>query len=146
MERNLYNQYKIDLIKLLGHGKTGSRSVDALGHTAFGARWGGVFGHDEVQPSPGKFYLINTSKSNQKGAHWLAMVTTRSHAFLYDSFSRSVSRLVPQLVKRLSESGFSPIFDRHRQEQYGESNLCGQIALAWLLVVRDLGLLRARAI
>jgi hypothetical protein len=146
MERELYNSYKRQLIGLLGTGQTRNNTLNALGYVLFGQRWGGVHGHDVVHPRPQKFYLINTSSSSQKGTHWLAMVTTRKHAFIYDSFSRSANRLIPQLIHRLPASGFTPKFDYHRQEQYGDSNLCGQIALAWLLVVRDLGLTKARMI
>jgi hypothetical protein len=51
-----------------------------------------------------------------------------------------VKKLVPHLVKHIAKSGRKIVSsDRKDKEQRGLSVICGHLSLAWLAVVKDLG-------
>jgi hypothetical protein len=77
------------------------------------------------------------------------MRTTKSRAYVWDSYGRDPESLVPHLVAKIKLRGFKlgSTNTSPRMEQIGySSELCGVYSLAWLLVVRDLGIGQARKI
>jgi hypothetical protein len=86
-------------------------------------------------------HIVNTGTSHGRGAHWLGVYMTPSGVgVVYDSFGREPQRVLwrftrAALAEHVAVSGTNP-----NQEQRGFSALCGQISLAFLLTVRDLGI------
>ena len=138
-----FKTYKDTFIRIYGRGPLDSEQIGEFGKEAFGASWRGVSGQDAVKtPMKPGYYIVNTSKTAKSpGHHWCGLyVTSAGHAYTYDSFARSGARMLSELGgRRKSGSGGFTDSDRKDAEQRGASAVCGHLSLAWLLVVRDLG-------
>jgi hypothetical protein len=106
----------------------------------------GVYCHDNAIIKPG-YYIINTDISTGPGLHWIGCYQTKKRCYLYDSFSRTPKFLLPLFVAKLEKKGVK-IFqsDINDKEQYGQSEVCGQLCLSWLSVIKDLGIKKAMTI
>ena len=142
---NLFLQYKRQLIHELGPKGLADDEINKIGKREFGVHWGGAVASDRVKLQPNHYYIVNTSGHSGRGIHWLALYTTKSSAYIWDSYDRSVKRLVPSLVKAIGKHGYHLHDTEHRPDQVGfTSQVCGDDSLAFLLVVRDLGIRAAR--
>jgi hypothetical protein len=142
-ERKLFNHYKKLLLSELGHADTDAEQLSKIGHREFGKHFGGVLPQDRVKLKPFTFYIINTDRHDKPGLHWLGVYTGANHAYIYDSYARPVSRLAKYLIANIHKHGFilGKTDKVHHMEQIGySSGVCGQNSMAFLLVVRDLGI------
>lgn len=134
-------RHKDALIAQLGRGPLADDVLQALGRAAFGGQWGGCVPWDRVRLEADRFYVVNSASHTGRGVHWLALHTTKKGAYLWDSYSRAVRRVVPRLVRKLEAHGYRLEGTEHHPDQVGRtSEVCGQESLAWLLTVRDLGI------
>jgi len=120
--------------------------IEREGARLFGNAWGGVSNQANIKPEPSHYYIVNTARTEAApGAHWVALITgSGSTAYLFDSFGRDSVRLLPYLLRRLKKAGFGRVVDcDYDAEQRGASEVCGHLALSWLVVARDLGIRRA---
>src|SRR5690606_17611855 len=125
-ERQLFNKYKEIMIKHLGNKAPDDLTINRAGRKLFPA-WGGVFPSDRVKLRPFHYGIINVDPHDKKGSHWLA--------YLWDSYGRTILKLVPGLVKSIRDSGWTVGKTNliPRMEQIGyTSETCGPQALAWL--------------
>jgi len=138
-----FRTYKDALIRIYGRGPLDSDMIEQFGIEAFGASWRGVSGQERVRtPMKAGYRILNTSRTaNSPGVHWLGVYTTSAgRTYTYDSFARSGAKMLSELNgRRKKESGAFVDSDRKDAEQRGASAVCGHLSLAWLLVVRDLG-------
>ena len=106
----------------------------------------GVYCQDEAIIKPG-YYIINTDVSSGKGEHWIGCYQTKTRCYLYDSFSRTPKFLVPIFLKKLEKKGIK-VFesDTSDSEQYGQTEVCGQLCMAWLSVIKKIGIRKAMTI
>jgi len=140
----LFLKYKRALIKKLGRKPLSDAQLDKVGRASFGVHWGGAVANDRVHIAPNHYYVVNTAGHRSSGVHWMALLTTDRLAYLYDSYNRSVRHLQPHLVHSLIGSGFRLGDTDHRPDQIGfMSETCGIDSMAWLMVVRDLGIRKA---
>jgi hypothetical protein len=142
-ERKLFNAYKKVLYEELGHADTESEQLDKIGRREFGTHWSGVHPQDRVKLRPNSYCIVNTDTHDKPGLHWMAVYTTKNHAYIYDSYARPVKTLVRHLIDNINEHGFilGKTDKVHHMEQIGySSGVCGQNSMAFLLVVRDLGI------
>ena len=136
-----FRSYCDQLIKRLGRGPLTSDIIDDIGVHEFGTLWGGVErqGH---RLRPGRYYVVNTAWSPRSpGEHWMGLYTDLSgRPHVYDSFARSGSSMLWKTA-RVNRWGSGDIrnSDMRDAEQRGKSAICGQLSLAWLLTLRDLG-------
>jgi hypothetical protein len=73
------------------------------------------------------------------GTHWCAVVKNKNTYYIYDSFARTSRRLLPVFSKgRLVIDS-----DTSDQEQFGSSEICGQLCLSFLQVVKEHGIRNA---
>jgi hypothetical protein len=138
-----FKTYKDALIRIYGRGPLDSDQIGEFGIEAFGASWRGVSGQDAVKtPMKAGYYIVNTSKTAKSpGVHWMGLYVTSAGAYTYDSFARSGAKMLSELGgRRKKGSGAFVDSDRKDAEQRGASAVCGHLSLAWLLVVRDLGI------
>ena len=106
----------------------------------------GVYCQDEAVIKPG-YYIINTDVSSGKGEHWIGCYQTKTRCYLYDSFSRTPKFLVPIFLKKLEKKGIKVLeSDTSDKEQYGQTEVCGHLCMAWLSVIKDLGIRKAMTI
>ena len=137
----LFLKYKKHFIKLLG--KNGMHDDEFKKIIPF---VNGVYCQDNAIIKQG-YYIINTDMSTGKGIHWLACYQTKKTVYLYDSFSRTPAYLVPLFVKKINKKGLKIVeSDPTDKEQYGDTQVCGQLCCAWLLCVKELGIRKALTI
>ena len=144
-ERKLFNKYRAALIVDLGRGPQDSDTLNKIGRREFGPSWAGVHPQDRVKLKPNTFQIVNTDTHEKPGQHWLAVYTSNTRAYVWDSYGRPVKRLATHLIANINRHGFKlgKTDLIHHMEQVGfASEVCGQDSMAWLLVVRDLGIRR----
>ena len=138
---SLFLKVKAALVRHLGKAQIDDATINTIGKANFGVRWGGAVANDRVRIAPNKYYVVNTSNHKAGGVHWMGLVTTKNHAYLYDSYDRNVHTLQPHLIHTLHKHGFQVGGTEHRPDQIGHtSQTCGIDSLAFLVVVRDLGI------
>ena len=135
----VFNKYKRRLIKRLGTRATFADELTNIGRELFGGLYTGTY---RQQHKPGRksrqFFIINTA-TDGPGDHWVAVVKNNKTYYIYDSFARSSKKLIPVFARgKLTIDS-----DRSDAEQFGDSQICGQLCLSWLCCVRDLGIRNA---
>jgi len=135
----LFKAYKKKLIAEIGTKATTDTELTKYGKRLFGTKYIGTYSQNEKIPKSNikqKFYIINVDTVGEPGTHWVAVVQNGNTYYIYDSYARGAKRLIPLFVKGkiIIES------DRSDAEQYGDSEICGQLCLSWLCVVNELGI------
>ena len=142
----VFNAIKTKLIGQLGRNALDSDQVDRAGRGLFGpANWHGVFNLGNFKPrkrAGGSYAVLNTARTERSpGYHWLGAYTSPAGVtYLWDSFGRNIKRLAWPLAKRISGNGHTLVGGDGDAQQRGASQTCGPQSLAWLLVVRTLGI------
>ena len=114
--------------------------IDTLCNTKFGIKYRGSFSQTEKFELKQGYYIINTDLKKGPGIHWIALVLTKTNAFIYDSFARNSNKLVSYLTRRLKLAKYKIInSDLKDKEQGNLQMICGQLCIAWLAVVNKLG-------
>lgn len=137
----VFSKHKRQMIKRLGIEPTTDEQLTRVGRELFNTKYIGTFPQDyKPKASPKRqYFIINTHTSGQPGEHWVAIVKNGKTYYIYDSFARSASKLLPVFIGKLSKYIES---DKGDQEQHGGA-ICGQLCLAWLTVVHTLGVRNA---
>ena len=146
----LFKHYAKQLIKLFGTKPTWSDQLLSVGRQMFGMQFVGVYSVNEKFPiKRGGMYLINTDPIGKPGEHWISLYigTNGNNAYIYDSFGRQAKCLVKALTRRLEGRKFKiKNSDLSDKEQKENSDVCGPLSLAWLLVVKRMGIRAAMLI
>jgi hypothetical protein len=143
-DKDIFLNYKKEIIQEFGDGALSTEDCNSVGKKQLKSNWGGCLPWDKVKIKPNTYYIVNTSSAGNSGIHWMGLVTTDSTAYLWDSYNRSVKKLVPGLIRLIKKSGFKLGVSDHPMEQIGTtSQVCGHESLSWLLLVRDVGIQRA---
>jgi hypothetical protein len=143
----LFLRYKTKYISKLGRHALDNTEIDTFAKSIFGSKYKGSFAQDQNFEFKSGFYIINTDIAKGPGEHWIGLVVSPKTAYIYDSFSRDPQTLVPHLTKRLTKAKRKIISsDRTDKEQRGLSVICGHLSLAWLTVVKELGIRAAKKI
>ena len=137
--------YKQRLLRELGREALFDDQIDVVGRREFGRRWGGVHPSDGVPPvRPNRYYIVNSGYRGGPGAHWTGLyVSPAGRAYIYDSFARGAAKIVPATVRRLEPEHFIIEDANGKADQRGASEICGALSLAWLMLVRDVGIRRS---
>ena len=144
MSTEVLRPYKQKLLRELGRVALYDDQLNVVGRREFGRRWGAVHPSDGVPPvKPHRFYIINSGFKGGPGSHWVALyVSPAGRVYIFDSFARTATKIVPATVRRLSPKHF--IEDANGvADQRGASEICGALSLAWLMLVRDVGIRRS---
>ena len=102
----------------------------------------GVYSSDNI-PNKSGWYVVNTGNTKSSGIHWVGMIRTPSHDYVYDSFGRPTK----QILKKYNGSG-RVLNESDRDIEQNDAdpkqkNICGHLALSWLMVAHSLGLKKA---
>jgi len=138
---------KNSLVRKLGRDPLDNFQIDEVGKAWFGVKWGFVSDQSKTIPkTPDRYYIVNTAHSNKSpGYHWTALYISKSaRPYIYDSFARNIKALMPVLEKNIKGRGVG--VNSNGAEQHSQSSLCGHISLAWLHVVKNLGIREASKI
>jgi len=138
---NLYfGKGKRKYINSLGRNGLSNIQLENVCRDLFGSKFKGVYMQDELLPhmmKPG-YYTINTDINDGGGIHWVALVLTPKKAYVFDSFGRPTKALMPILYKNLSKHRVVVDAD-YDQNQKGDSQVCGQLCIAFLLSCAKFG-------
>jgi hypothetical protein len=137
---DLFLLYKKKIIKILGNKATTDAELNEVGMRMFPKKFRGVYPQDKF-PSKSGYYIVNTDVSTGPGEHWVAVYSTASKLYIYDSFGRCSKKLLKHLTKNNTKKEI--VDSQYDAEQFGDSEICGPLCLSWLAVVRDLGIKKA---
>jgi hypothetical protein len=143
-DKDIFLHHKNEIIQEYGKDALNTEDCNMIGKKYFKSHWGGCLPWNKVHLAPNKYYVINTSSSGHPGIHWMGLMTHNKHAYLWDSYNRSIKRLVPHLIRSIMKHGYGVDLTNHPMDQIGtSSSVCGQESLAWLLTAHDIGIHRA---
>jgi hypothetical protein len=133
-----FKKYKRRYIAKLGNTALDNFTIDIFCKSEFGSKYKGSYPVDApISFTPG-YYIINTDISSGSGIHWIGLICTKKTAYIYDSFARNPSKLVPILIKRLASQKLKIISsDRTDAEQRATNRgtlvvNCGHACLSFL--------------
>jgi hypothetical protein len=136
-------QYYNHILKTIGHKLLGSDTtyVDDLndvGKRLFGNKFVGVFPSNRIPRLKNNQYVIlNLDEEGELGSHWVAVVKHKNKSFLYDSFGRRASKIIPSLKK----SGNGMVVDTELDKEQKETEFdCGARSATALMVYHLFGL------
>ena len=90
------------------------------------------------------YQIVNTSSSKQRGLHWVALYVTARTVYVFDSYGRPSSNLLKTLTRQAKKQNLRIVDSDPDMQQIGySSETCGHMTLAWLQVVKDLGIRKA---
>lgn len=89
------------------------------------------------------FAIINTDDSKKGGTHWVAIHNYKNKMYVYDSFGRITKNILKKFNKRITGKGLKIIDSRRDPEQQGYQEDCGLRCIAWLLIIKSMGIKKA---
>ena len=137
----LFKKYKAELIRLVGRRALYDTTLDSIGKSLFHKKWLGVYSQKDALFKPG-YQVLNTS-NRAPGTHWVSLFIKGKNIYVYDTFGRPTRSLLKGLYSKASKEGYTVLDSDYDQEQRGSSEVCGVLALSWLLVVKNLGITAA---
>jgi hypothetical protein len=146
MAEKLFKKYKKIFIKMFSKKALDNHQLNEIGNNLFGKKYIGTFAQDKFDVTKLGYSIVNvdTSKrTNTSRAHWVAIVSTRSKLYVYDSFGRSTKFVLPGIIEAASKNNKAIIESKRDPEQYGYTEVCGHLCLSFLCVVNDMGIKQA---
>jgi hypothetical protein len=136
----MYYDYILNNIshKLVGNTTTYLDTLNDIGIKLFDDKFIGVYPSDKIPILKNNQYVIlNLDKSGQTGSHWVSVVKHNNKAYLYDSFGRKASKIIPSLIK----SGNGIIINTELDKEQLETEYdCGSRCLSALIVMDLFGI------
>ena len=145
IEKKFY-LYANKIIKKLGTRATSDSQLNIEGKLLFGNKFKGCYSQDSKHTYTNGFYIINTDLESGGGVHWITMVVCAKNAYIYDTYGRPSSKLLSHLVKKLKQRNIKHHDSDKDVEQSKTSQICGPLCLAWLCIVKELGVKSAMKI
>ena len=145
----LFKEYKKQIISYIGKKALDDVQLKDLGHNLFKDRFIGVYAQDKFPMNKNGFAIVNkdtSKKINTDEAHWVAIYSTKTRLYIYDTFGRSTSFVLPIIFEKAHKHNKKIYESKRDPEQYGYTEVCGQLAMSWLCVVKDLGIKKALTI
>jgi len=131
-------------INSLGRKGLSNIQLETTCRDLFGSKFKGVYMQDDLLPhmmKPG-YYIINTDINDGGGIHWIALVLTPKTAYVFDSFGRPTKSVLPILYKNLIKT-HKVVDADYDQNQKGDSQVCGQLCIAFLICCKKFGVITA---
>ena len=127
--KKTFLSYKKKIIKLLGKGALMDIKITKVCKKLFGNKYLGTYSQDKVPVNHLGYCIVNVDTSHMKGSHWVALVFTPHHCYVYDSFGRQAENLLPILMRKLNHKKIIEVDGDHKPEQFGDTSVCGQYSL-----------------
>jgi len=126
----IYNKI-LKEIKPLGN-TTYLSDLLGLSKKLLGVKFKGVFPSDKIPTlnDLSRYAILNLDKSTESGSHWVAIAKHGDITYLYDSFGRKNTQIIPNL--KFSGNGRIIDTDYDAEQKIYEID-CGARCLAWLL-------------
>ena len=136
----LFKAYKKAMIAEFGKGPMSDTQLSAKGKELFGRKFRGVYSQDTLPIGKRGMYIVNVDTRGEVGSHWVGVVETGDAIYVYDSFARHLSDLMPILEAKLNRKKIHVHEKLDHATQWGQTEICGQLATAYLCVVHELGI------
>ena len=141
----LFNKYKKQIINQVGKKALDNFQLEKLGKELIGSKFIGIFAQNEL-PEKNGYMIVNTDTSkkiNSNKAHWIGVYQTPKTLYIYDSFGRHTKNVLKVISRKTTKKRKD---SKHDAEQFGYSEVCGQLSLSWLCVAHDIGIRKALTI
>jgi hypothetical protein len=129
----LYRKIFNKIVKpMVGNKSTYQSDLEKAGAKLLGTKFKGVFPSDKIPRLNNlkSYAILNLDKSNMPGSHWVSIAHDKGTTYLYDSFGRHGTKIIPMLYH--SGNGRIKNTDLDAEQVERETN-CGARSLAWLL-------------
>ena len=145
MAEHLFKKYKKQFISDLGKKALSDDQLDKLGKQMIGDKYIGTFAQDKLPMTSGYFIVnVDTSKRiNTDKAHWIGIYQTEKCMYVYDSYGRHTENVLPIIYRKTKKK---IVDSKHDPEQFKYTELCGHLSMAFLCVVKELGIRKALTI
>ena len=138
--RKVFLAYKRAVVKQIGKNATTDKQLRDLGHSMFGGDFIGVYSQDTMPIGKEGMYIVNVDTHEKAGTHWVACIETKDKIYIYDSFARELTGLMPILEQKLNKKSIDIQEKLDHPTQWGNSNLCGQNCLSFMAVAHEYGI------
>lgn len=134
----IYNKVLKQIESMLGtDGSTYTDQLNKIGKEILGDKYVGTFSSDKIPQLTDKhpYAIINLDDSSSPGSHWVAIAQKNNIYYVYDSFGRKSSTILPSLKGgkfKIKDS------DRDVEQDILEEN-CGQRSMSWIVVFDQFG-------
>jgi hypothetical protein len=124
--------------RLLGNDTTYLDELNRVGKRLFGGKFKGVFPSNRIpRLKHNEYVILNLDKEGEAGSHWVALVKHNNKSYLYDSFGRRASKIIPDLLK--SGNGIVANTELDKEQKETEYD-CGARTISSLMVYDLFGL------
>ena len=140
----LFKKYAKGLIKKYGNKALTDLQVTDMAKLKLKGKYLGTFPQDKINLNKSGYMIINTDLDGKPGIHWVALYITKKTVYIYDSFARDNKTLLKILTNQINKKKLNVVnSDRSDAEQFGDSEVCGVLSVAWLYVIKDIGIKNA---
>lgn len=142
----IYNKILKDIVvPIIGNKTTYMSDLQKAGKMMFGVKFKGVYPSDKIPKlnELSSYAILNLDKSYEPGSHWIAIAKKGNRTYVYDSFGRTHTKIIPNL--KYSGNGRLINTDRDAEQQIQQTD-CGARSLAWLLLFHKWGVKYAKLI
>ena len=140
-------KHKNHFIKKLGKKALFDNQLTIEGKALFGNKYLGTFSQNNIPLNRTGYLIANVDTLGMPGSHWVAIYTTPKTFYIYDSFGRQTTNLLPILEHKLNTKKVKYLDSNPNPEQFGKTTeICGQLCLAWLCIVKEYGVRKALTI
>jgi hypothetical protein len=130
-----YQQLVKHFHKVVGDRTTYDDELRKVAKRLFGRKFMGVFPSDRIPKMKNKQMLIaNLDSSGEPGSHWVAIVKENNTTLVYDSFGRSLHKILPKFQGR----GKVIMTEKDAEQRISEDD-CGARSLAFLSIFHKYG-------
>jgi hypothetical protein len=135
----VFNRHKRKFMHILGTKATSDHQLNVVGRKFF-PQFAGAFPQDtRIKSKPTRqFIILNVDTKEMGGSHWCAVLKNDKTYYVYDSFGRKARRLLPHFSK-----GKLIVNSDSDPEQFGDSQICGVLCMAWISTVDEIGIRNA---
>lgn len=141
VEKHFY-EYTNQLVRKLGKHPLDNLELDKMGHSLFGNKYNGTYSQNTV-PYKNGFSITNVDIQSEPGSHWVALYQTHKTLYVFDSYGRATSKLLPILTRKAKRLGLKLVMSDPDRNQSDSSVICGHLAVAFLMCVKNFGIKNA---
>ena len=141
--KKCFLKYKKIIIQHVGSNAMSDVTINQICSKLFPDNWGGCYSVNNLPIKSYKnthYFIINTDISSKPGKHWCAIVIHKNICYVWDSFSRDLNKILPILTHKLKGKHIHIVNANYDgANQKGDSQVCGQLSIAWLCVFNKYG-------
>lgn len=126
-----------DLKRNLGSGETRTEQLNQIASSYLGKKYHGTYASDQIPnlSNSTPYSIVNLDSSDEPGSHWISLAFNDGTVYVYDSFGRSYTEIIPEINQKYN---FVVDSDLDAEQHVMEEN-CGQRCIAWLMVFDRFG-------